>query len=189
MGVEAELAAALRPVVAGKGLELWDVQQAGACLTVLVDRPGGVDLDALAALSADISDFLDTHDHLAPAGRYELDVSSPGLERRLRAPEHFESCIGQEVAVKTSVAVDGNRRYQGKLVSVMDGEVVLLLGPSAQGPTEKRVPIGAIERAHTVFRWGPPPRPISPSKRKARAGADQASSATQAPVAQAPEEG
>lgn len=158
MGAELKIAEALEPIVQARGLEIWDVERSGSSLRVLVDRPGGVDLDALAALSNAISDLLDEREDLAPAGHYELDVSSPGLERRLREPRHFASCVGQEVAIKTSVAVEGSRRFEGLLISAT-AEMVTIEGSAGDGPLSTvQIPVEAIERAHTVFRWGSPPR-------------------------------
>lgn len=156
MDAEVEFVEALRPVVAANDLEIWDVERSGNSVRVLVDRPGGVDLDSLAALSRAVSDFLDEHDELVPMGRYELDVSSPGVERRLRYPEHFVRCLGQEVAIKTASAVDGMRRFQGILMDAT-AEEVHVAGKADDGvEMDVRLPLEAIERAHTVFRWGPP---------------------------------
>jgi ribosome maturation factor RimP len=169
MGAETEFIEALRPIVAANGLEIWDVERSGASVRVLVDRPGGVDLDSLATLSGVLSQFLDERDDLVPAGRYELDVSSPGLERRLRSPDHFARCVGQEVAVKTAYAVDGLRRFQGTLVAA-DGDEVAIVGEADDGTELKvRLPLASVERAHTVFRWGPAPKGPKPGKGRAHA--------------------
>jgi ribosome maturation factor RimP len=159
MGAEAAVLEALQPVVRASGLEIWDVERSGNSLRVLVDRPGGVDLDSLASLSGAISEVLDLREDLVPPGRYELDVSSPGVERRLRYPEHFSRCIGQEVAVKTVAGFDGPRRFEGTLTAVSGTEVALAVMGTDEGlgHGEVRVPIEAIERAHTIFRWGPTP--------------------------------
>ena len=164
MGAEAEFVEALRPVVEANGLEIWDVERSGASVRVLVDRPEGVDLDSLAALSSVISDFLDDHDELAPSGRYELDVSSPGIERRLRSPRHFQRCLGQEVAVKTSVVVEGRRRFQGTLVAANDDQVSITGREDDGTLLNLSLPLSSIERAHTVFRW-PAKEPARGNKR------------------------
>ena len=107
MGAEEQIADAIRPIVQAAGLEIWDVERSGTSVRVLVERPGGIDLDAIAELSRAVSTALDQRDDLVPDGRYTLEVSSPGLERRLRYPRHFASYIGQEVAVKTASPING----------------------------------------------------------------------------------
>src|SRR5579883_3413871 len=97
--MEDELLTALQPVVEPLGLELVDVERRGAVLLVTVDRPGGVDLDALTTANRAVSRALDDLDPIP--GRYSLEVSSPGLERRLRTPAHFTRAIGETVTVKT----------------------------------------------------------------------------------------
>jgi len=190
MGAEVEFVEALRPIVAATGLEIWDVERSGSSVRVLVDRPGGVDLDSLAALSKAVSNFLDQHDEFVPMGHYELDVSSPGVERRLRYPEHFAQCVGQEVAVKTSSAVDGMRRFQGVLVDAT-AEEVRLTGQADDGvDVDVRLPLSAIDRAHTVFHWGPPPKkPKAGPKGKVAPKSSSSNGKVIAAAAQASEEG
>lgn len=152
MGTEEQVALALTPVVRAAGLEIWDVERSGANLRVLVERPGGVDLDALSELSGVLSALLDGRDDLAPAGRYVLEVSSPGLERRLRHPWHFASSVGKEVALKTREPFFGSRRLTGKLVAATETDITLAL--VAEGEERQvTVPLLAVERAHVVFRW------------------------------------
>ena len=146
----------LTPVVDALGLELVDVELSGATVRVTVDRDGGVDLDALADANRAVSRALDRLDPIS--GRYTLEVSSPGLERRLRQPPHFARCIGQRVAVKTAEPVLGSRRLEGTLVGANDSEIELLVDAEGEGAQTVRLPLGSVVRAHTVFSWGPPPR-------------------------------
>ena len=95
MGAEEQITEALTPAVQTAGLEIWDVERSGATFRVLVERPGGVDLDSIAQVTSAVSAILDQREDLAPAGRYMLEVSSPGLERRLRYPEHFARYVGE----------------------------------------------------------------------------------------------
>lgn len=154
MGAEEQIAEALWPVVSAAGLEIWDVERSGALLRVLVERPGGVDLDAISEVTGPISAVLDEHDDLVPAGRYTLEVSSPGLERRLRQPRHFASYIGQEVAVKVSEPIDGARRLRGILAEATDDDIILRVAGPAGATEERRIALRSIERANTVFTWG-----------------------------------
>jgi ribosome maturation factor RimP len=146
-----DVEALVRPVVESAGLELWEVGFRGesgrSVLRVSVDREGGVDLDAIADVSERLSRRLDLED-FGPRG-YRLEVSSPGLERPLRTPRHFERSVGQQVKVKTVEPVDGNKVHEGALVSA-DAEAIVVA--SAGG--ELRVPYADIASARTVFEWG-----------------------------------
>jgi ribosome maturation factor RimP len=155
MGAEEEIAEALRPVVRAFGLDIWDVERSGASVRVLVERPGGVDLDAISEVSSAISALLDQRDDLVPAGRYMLEVSSPGLERRLRYPRHFASYVGQEIAVKAAEPVDGSRRLHGTLVGATDVDITIRVAIPKGGTQDVRLELASVERANTVFTWGP----------------------------------
>ena len=144
------LAHAIEPTVAGLGLDLYDVELIGAgrrgrIVRVSVDRDGGVDLDAIAAVSEAISPILDARKDL-PAP-YTLEVSSPGIERTLRTPSHFRRAIGQNVSVKTGGAEPARRH--GALVAADDDGIELLLVDG-----HERIPYDDIVQARTVFEWG-----------------------------------
>lgn len=155
MGAEEQIAQALRPAVQAEGLEIWDVERTGATVRVLVEGPGGADLDAISRVTPAISAALDQHDELVPAGRYSLEVSSPGLERRLRRPGHFARYIGEEIAVKTVGPVDGTRRLRGTLTGASEEDITLLVNVSPDRTSEIRLPLDEVERANAVFTWGP----------------------------------
>jgi len=148
---EQEVEALVRPVVEAGGLEIWDVsfgREAGSrILRVMVDREGGVDLDTISALSQRLSRRLDL-EGFGQDGPYDLEVGSPGLERRLREPRHFERSVGQRVKVKTVEPVDGGRVHEGALVSA-DAEAIVIASEGG----ELRVPYDGIASARTVFEW------------------------------------
>lgn len=151
--------ALVEPPLVSSGLELWDVEVSRETVRLLVDRPGGVDLDALAALAGKVvSPLLDEHPELTPAGQFSLEVSSPGVERTLRRREHYARYVGSEVSVKTTVAVEGARRHQGVLVAVDENGIVM--APS-DGPGDRTVAIryGDVDRARTILVWGPADKP------------------------------
>ncbi len=79
-------------------LELYDVEFSTGTLNVVVNRPGGVDVEALTSANRTISEWLDANDPIP--GRFTLDVSSPGLERRLRTVTHFKSAVGEVVTLR-----------------------------------------------------------------------------------------
>ncbi len=110
------------PLVESEGMEIVDIEfrreHAGLVLRLFVDRTDGrgVTLDDLSHVSRQLSDLLDVHD-VVP-GSYTLEVSSPGINRRLRRPEHFRRYIGQKVQVRTSEALEGRRSFVGVLEDV-----------------------------------------------------------------------
>ncbi|HWF17118.1 MAG TPA: ribosome maturation factor RimP [Acidimicrobiales bacterium] len=157
-----DLADALSPVVEARGLELIDVEVKGAQLTVFVDREGGVGLDELAEATRDVSAELDRIDPLP--GRYTLTVSSPGLERRLRTPAHFARAVGQKVTVRVDAGTADVRRLTGTLEDA-DEAGCTLTGPEVPDG-EVRISYDQIERARTVFEWGPAPRPTKSERVK-----------------------
>lgn len=161
MSVNERVRAVVEPVVSAQGLDLFDLEHTGGVLRVTVDRPGGVDLDTVATTTRAVSRALDDHDPIA--GRYTLEVTSPGLERPLRTPAHFRWAIGRRVSVKTVATFDGPRRLTGELADVTDEGVSVVLDDP---PGERRMLTFAdIERARTLFEWGPAPKPGSPSRR------------------------
>jgi ribosome maturation factor RimP len=150
MGTSDNVERIAAPVLKEAGLELIDVELRSGNIVVTVDREGGVDLDTLASASKAISAAID-REEVGPQGHYELEVSSPGLERRLRRPEHFQRFVGQEVAIRTQPGVEGDRRIEGEIVSADDRGVVVAAPGLPEGG--RRVPYSDIERAHTVFDW------------------------------------
>lgn len=161
MDVTERLIHALSPVLETAGLELVDVVVGGAQVQVTVDRPGGVDLDALAEANRQVSRVLDEMDPFPSA--YTLEVSSPGLERRLRTPTHFLRAIGETVTIRTQPETTPERRIHGVL-SAADDEGCTLEGPDVPGGS-LRLAYPQIERARTVFEWGTE-REAKPDRRK-----------------------
>ena len=137
------------PLAEAASVEIYDVEHNGGTVRVLVDADGGIDLDAIARLSRSVGRALDDQDFVP--GRYTLEVSSPGLERPLRTPEHFRRAAGSEVRVKTRAGFEGPRRLSGILQAVTDdgvavraadGEVCSIayeqLASAGRGPSPKR---------------------------------------------------
>lgn len=149
----------VEPALTSSELELWDVEVSGDVVRVLVDRPGGIDLDTLADVAGRVvSPILDEHPETTPAGRFQLEVSSPGAERTLRRPDQFRRYVGGEVSVKTAVAVDGARRHHGTLLEAGDEGIRLGIDDGPAGAVVD-LPYDVIERARTVLVWGPRPKP------------------------------
>ena len=153
--VAERVAAVVAPVVDDLGLQLYDIEHQGTAVRVLVDRAGGVDLDTIARATRQISRALDDADPIE--GHYTLEVSSPGLERPLRTVEHFAVAADRDetVAIKTRAGVEGDRRLEGRITDVDAAGITIRLADGA----ERGLLYEEIERARTVFAWGPAPRP------------------------------
>ena len=149
------------PLAQAASVDLYDVEHHGGMVRVLVDSDTGVDLAVLARLSRSVSRALDEHDLID--GRYTLEVSSPGLERPLRTPDHFRRAAGAEVKVKTLPGFDGPRRLTGVLEAVAD-DGVDLRGEDGQ---VSHVAFEQLASARTVFEWGPGSRRARESQQRA----------------------
>jgi ribosome maturation factor RimP len=150
MATAEKLERVIAPVVTSFGLELIDLEANTGHLRVTVDREGGVDLDTIGSATGAISRALDETDAM-PGGRYELEVSSPGVERRLRRPEHFAAQVGARVAVKTKPGTEGERRVEGRLSQVSAHGFELVDESIAGG--SRMIAFQEVERANTVFDW------------------------------------
>jgi ribosome maturation factor RimP len=118
------------PLVTEEGLEIVDVEfrreSRGMVLRFYLDHAGGrggVSLDDLTRVSRQLGDLLDVHDTVP--GSYNLEVSSPGINRRLRRPDHFQRYLGKTVRVRTVALLNGRRSFRGVLTDVgADGIVI-----------------------------------------------------------------
>jgi ribosome maturation factor RimP len=138
----------LEPAVAAMGFELADLDAhfgRRGLVRLYIDRPGGVTLDDCQRVSEQIGAFLDVEDPLP--GSYVLEVSSPGLDRRLRTVEHFERFKGDQARIELNDALEGRRRFTGRLAGVEGGSVLL----EVDGETW-RLPLNDI----AVARLAPP---------------------------------
>jgi ribosome maturation factor RimP len=122
-----ELLRLLEPAVEGLGYELVELEfvpQGGeSVLRLFIDRPEGVGLDDCAAVSRVVEAKLDEADPIP--GHYNLEVSSPGLDRILRKREHYERYLGSRVHVQLASPLDGRRRFTGELKTVNDEGVTV----------------------------------------------------------------
>jgi ribosome maturation factor RimP len=156
------VAAIVAPAVESLGLQLYDIEHTGGALRVLVDRAGGVDLEAITAASRALSRALDEADPID--GHYTLEVSSPGLERPLRTLDHLSVAAqnGDKVRIRTKPGVEGDRRLEGTLERVDGDGIDLRLADGSL----RALRHDDIERARTIFEWGPAPRPGKPNPRQ-----------------------
>ena len=147
------------PLVLGVGLEVVDVQyrpEGGRLvLRLLIDRPdGGITIDELARISRELGDVLDAHD-VVP-GRYQLECSSPGLNRPLLREAHFRRALGQRVRVRTRDPIRDRRVFHGTLEAVT-AEGVTVHDPDAGSVV---LPFVAIEKANVDYDFGRPARRV-----------------------------
>lgn len=116
------------PIAAERGLEIWDIRylKEGSdwYLRVFIDKEGGVGINDCVEMSHALDKPLDEGDFIPNA--YILEVSSPGVERELVKPEHFEKMCGQKVKVKLIRAVDGKREFSGVLKHYDNGQITLV---------------------------------------------------------------
>ena len=147
--------ALVRPVIEQAGFEFVELattrEHGRKVLRVVVDRPGGVDLDALSQLSATVSRHLDQEGY--EDGPYALEVSSPGIERPLKRPEHFARSVGEHVKVKTTAPLAGSRTHTGTLVSADEDAIVIATADGDEGTGDLRVPYADMVSARTVVDW------------------------------------
>jgi len=147
----------VEPVVTPLGLRIYDLVLAGGAVRLILDRPGGVDIDTLEEASRRIAPLLEEMDDLS--GPYTLEVSSPGVERPLRTPEHFTGAVGAEVSVKAPGPAGPMERVRGVLTAAGPDMITIRLDDG-----EREIAIAAIEQARTVFDWSPAPKPGKGSK-------------------------
>jgi ribosome maturation factor RimP len=138
----------VEPVLEEMGFELVDVEYLGAggrrVLRIYMDRPGGVTLDDCVRVSRQIGVLIDVKDLISQ--RYVLEVSSPGLDRRLKNEKDFAWAMGKIVKVRMKIPVGGRRNFTGRLLRIKDGVIVV-----AVEKMEALLPIQEIEKANLVY--------------------------------------
>ena len=114
---EASLLAALEPRAQQEGIEIVTVEVVGSrkspTIRVYLDTPEGIAFDQIASAQAWVNEIMDELDPFP--GAYMLEVSSPGIDRPLRTPEHFERFVGDEAYVMTKAPIEGRSRFTGTL--------------------------------------------------------------------------
>ena len=138
----------IEPVVEGLGYEVVEIEYhphpKDGLLRVYIDREQGIQLEDCTAVSRQISALLDVEDPIS--GHFNLEVSSPGLDRPLRKAEDYERFVGESVKIKLGMpTLEGQRNFTGKLLGLKDNEVVL----EVDGETHY-LPLGGIDKARLV---------------------------------------
>jgi ribosome maturation factor RimP len=136
----------------GEGMEVIDVElrpegsRRGRVLRLYLDKHGGPNIDELGRVSRQLSELLDTQDIVE--GSYTLEVSSPGINRPLKKPEHFQRFIGKRVRVRTGDMIDGRRSFLGILKAVT-GEKISI---EVEGK-QYEIPFSMIEKSNYEHDW------------------------------------
>ena len=144
---EDQIVALLEPEIEQLGYELADIEvnltTGGGILRLFIDCEAGITLEDCETVSRQVSAVLDVEDPIP--GEYNLEVSSPGLNRRLVKEAHFERFAGSKVKVKLKRLVDGRRNYKGRLVGYDEPNVLV-----KEGKETFAVPLQEIDSARVV---------------------------------------
>lgn len=148
--LEQNLQEMLQDAVEDLGCELWGIecQRMGRFMTVrlFIDKDGGVTVDDCADVSRQVSAILDVEDPIAD--KYNLEVSSPGLDRPLFTLPQFERYIGQDIAVHLRISVMERRKWQGKLERIEKDMITLIVDDQ-----EQILVFGNIQKANVVAKF------------------------------------
>jgi ribosome maturation factor RimP len=141
-------------VAVSSGLEVVDVDLRGGgksrMLRIFIDKPGGVTHQDCADLSREVGTIFDVED-VVPGGQYVLEVSSPGLDRKLVKVSDYERFSGSLVKLTTREPVEGNRHFQGRLEGVREGRLTLEVEAKKKVPAAKyEIELANIEKANLV---------------------------------------
>lgn len=136
-------------VVRGEGFDLVEVELKGSpgrrVLRIFIDRAGGINHDDCARISHLVGPLLEVEE--AVAGSYTLEVSSPGLNRRLRTPEEFRRFAGRLVKISTREAVEGSRHFRGRLLGMKGTRVAV----ERRDATSVLIPLEVVAKAQLDF--------------------------------------
>jgi ribosome maturation factor RimP len=139
-------------VGASEGIEIVDVQLLGGggarLLRIYIDKPAGVTHADCEFISNQVGTILDIED-VVPGDRYTLEVSSPGLERKLSTPQDFERFVGQKAKVVLREPVENQRRWEGTLAGYSEGVIAL----EAVAGKRVHIPLSQVEKANLKFEW------------------------------------
>lgn len=148
--LEQKLQEMLQGAVEDLGYELWGIecQRAGRFMTVrlFIDKEGGVGVDDCADVSRQVSAILDVEDPITD--KYNLEVSSPGLDRPLFTLEQFQRYVGEDIAVHLRIPVLDRRKWQGKLEKIENDMLTLIVDGQ-----EQVLIFGNIQKANVIAKF------------------------------------
>jgi ribosome maturation factor RimP len=135
-----------------EGIEIVEAQVLGGgkarVVRIYIDKPAGVSHADCEFISHHVGTILDVED-VVPGESYTLEVSSPGLERKLSRPRDFERFVGQKAKVVLREPVENQRRWEGKLAGISEGIVALESSPGKL----IHFPLAQVEKANLKFEW------------------------------------
>jgi len=150
--VTAQVQAIAERVASSEGLEIVEVQILGGgasrVVRIFIDKPAGVTHADCELVSQQVGTILDVED-VIPGGHYTLEVSSPGVERKLSKPQEFERFVGKKVKVVLRQPVENQRTFVGALKDFAEGIITLEPAPGKS----VRFPLDQVERANLKFEW------------------------------------
>ena len=149
MSVTEKVSDLVSPLCSSANVELVDIELNGSVLKIVIDQSEGLNTEVLADVTREISRKLD-HEEPVP-GSYTLEVTSPGLERPLKKPQHFEKAVGSLITLKKVPGSSGERRIEGILKSTSSTKISVEL----ENGSFQEVPFELIQKARTVFVWQP----------------------------------
>jgi len=139
-------------VVESEGMELVEVEVKGGgnqrFVRIAIDKPEGISHADCELVSHQVGTILDVEDVL-PGGRYTLEVTSPGVERKLLKPKDYERFQGKKIKLTLREAIEGSRHFEGTLAGFQAGLVALEVAP---GKT-LQFPFDQIQKANLKFEW------------------------------------
>ena len=140
------------PLAETEGLEIVDIElrpegRSGRVLRLYLDKDGGPNMDDLGRVSRSLSDLLDEHDDVVD-GAYTLEVSSPGINRPLKRPEHFARFVGKRIRVRTREMINGRRSFLGELLEVSADKIAV-----NQDGARWEIPFSLIEKSNYEHDW------------------------------------
>lgn len=146
-GKETQLTELVAPVAEALGFELWGIEYLSqgkqTVVRIYIDSPDGINVDDCAKVSRQVSGVFDVEDPIL--GEYNLEVSSPGMERPLFTLEQFKRYVGEQVKVRLRSPFEGRRKFSGQLTGVEDDDVVV-----AVDDNEYLLPFDLIDKANIV---------------------------------------
>ena len=140
------------PLAETQGMEIIDIElrreggRGARVLRLYLDKQGGPNMDELSKVSRELGDLLDADDVVD--GSYTLEVSSPGINRPLKRPEHFERFVGKRVRVRTRDMINGRRSFLGQLLEVTADKIAL-----NQDGVRCEIPFTQIEKSNYEHDW------------------------------------
>lgn len=141
-------------VADSSGLELVEIELRGGgkarMLRIVIDKPGGVTHEDCANVSNEVGTILDVEDAV-PGGQYTLEVSSPGLDRKLLKASDYERFAGSLVKVHTLEPLEGARQFQGRLEGLHDGRITLDIPAKKKQPAVRiEIELANVDKANLV---------------------------------------